>query len=245
MAIDPVTTWHATLPERPAAALVGSSAPMVRLRAALEQAATETAPVMIRGESGSGKTLAGRVFLAACALPRGVVRVRCGRDGPDEVSAKLYWLLEASARKAPAALLLDDVGDTPSWLQDRIQAAVASASTVCPPRIAATTSRDLERLVTRGALQQDFLLLTLGTTLWIPPLRVRRGDIREIVQHFLLSFPGATFEEDALEWLEAQTWPENVRQLRDVVRRLVLLHDHVTCAHIAREFGYARRKADK
>ena len=44
-------------------------------------------------------------------------------------------------------------------------------------------------------------------------------------QHLLSGFPGASFDEEALEWLEAQAWPENVRQLRDVVRRLVLLHD--------------------
>jgi DNA-binding NtrC family response regulator len=242
MAVDPVTTWHGTLPDRPGAALVGSSGPMVRLRATLEEAANVTTPVVIRGESGTGKTLAGRVLLALGSRPSGLVRLRCGRSNPDETNAKLYRLVESSARKAPVGLLLDDLGDAPKWLQERVQTAVASASSVCPPRIVSATSHDLERLASHGALDPDFVRLTQGTTVWMPPLRLRRGDIREIVQHLLSGFPNATFDEEALAWLEAQAWPENVRQLRDVVRRLVLLHDHVTHAHIVRELGHPRRR---
>jgi two-component system, NtrC family, response regulator AtoC len=242
MAVDPFTTCHGALPDPPILALVGSSPPMVRLRSLLAEAALGTEPMILRGESGAGKTLAARIVFAQSPHCRSVVRLRCGRAGPDETCEKLFRLLQSSAKKENVCLLLDDFGDAPTWLQERVCTAVASASSVCPPRIVSTTARDLERLSAHGKLQGAFFRLTQGKMVWIPPLRVRRGDIREIVEHFLKPFPDASFDPDALEWLEAQAWPENVRQLRGVVRRLVLLHDHVTKAHIRQEFGGGRRR---
>jgi two-component system, NtrC family, response regulator AtoC len=217
---------------------------MVRLRTALEQAAIGTAPLLLRGESGTGKTLAARVLFALEPQPCDVIRLRCRTVSPNGVDAEFDRLMEPRARPAPIGLLLDDVGDAPIWLQDRVLSVVNSLGNLGAPRIVSATTRDLERLSSQGALGPEFLSLTRGTTLWLPPLRVRRADVREIVQHFLLQFPGTSFDAEALAWLEAQAWPENVRQLRDAVRRLVLLHDRVTRAHIVQEFGRPRSSKD-
>lgn len=240
MSIDPITTCKGTLPNPPLLAFVGSSAAAVRLRALLARAATTSEPVSFRGESGSGKTLAARVLSAQAHPPRTLMRLRCRLVTPDEAIGKLDRISELTNRIEAVDLLLDEVGDAPSWLQERVCSALTSMSGLHPPRILSATARDVERLSDQGALHPDFLELTQGTTIWIPPLRVRRADIREIVGHFLTAFPGVSFDSEAWEWLEAQAWPENVRQLRDVVRRLALLHDHVTRAHIHEEFGVKR-----
>ena len=154
MGIDPVTTWHGALPDHPLQALVGSSAAVVRLRGLLEEAATKNDPVMIRGESGSGKTLAARALMAQAPRPWTVVRLRCGRASPYETTERLCRLSELAAENEPVGLLLDDVGDAPigsrigfaaPW---RRRAAAAHSGSYLRPRATCSDCRPRARFRT-------------------------------------------------------------------------------------------------
>jgi DNA-binding NtrC family response regulator len=112
-------------------------------------------------------------------------------------------------------------------------------------RVIATTSRDIERFARAGTFLPAFLDLLGGPTIWLPPLRTRRSDIPELARHFLDSLPGRELDQDALRLLERQSWPGNVRQLREAIRRLALLHDRITLDHVERELRMMRAEASR
>jgi DNA-binding NtrC family response regulator len=221
---------------------VGGSTALDRVREALAVAAVSGDPVMIRGESGVGKSLAARVLLAQSRSAGTVVRLRCGRASRERASEQLSELARSCAG-GRASLFLDDVGDAPIWLQEQIGERMTALG-VDSTRIVAATSRDLERLVTRGRLHPDFVRLIAGTTIWVPPLRVRRGDVGELVHHFLEQFAPIDVSEDALACLASQAWPDNVRQLQDITRRLGLLYQRVAREQVLREITAQRARAD-
>lgn len=169
---------------------------------------------------GAGKTTTARlVHELGGGGP--LVRVCCASSwetsGP--LSARVLW---------GSTLLLEEIGAATVGLQREVLGLVERAKSSQTFRLIATSHRNIEQSVRRDAFLAA-LLAALSPVIWLPPLRTRRDDVallarqfaREIcAEHDIAPFE---FDEDSMEELKAQSWPGNVRQLRDFVTRVALL----------------------
>jgi DNA-binding NtrC family response regulator len=225
--------------------LLGSSLAMRDLYAQLERAAASDAPVLLQGESGTGKDLAAEALMVAShRRARPWVVVECGRLPTTLAESELFGheagaftgasgqVIGAVERASGGTLLLDEVGDLPLELQPKllgflerksIQRVGGDRALPVDVRVIATTHHVLEEEINRGTFRAD-LFYRLGVIqLWLPPLRDRREDIPELIAHFLsellgpVELPGAVLRQ-----LCAQDYPGNVRELRNAVERAAL-----------------------
>ncbi|PQO24169.1 nitrogen regulation protein NR(I) [Rhodobacteraceae bacterium WD3A24] len=177
--------------------------------------------VLVTGESGTGKSLIARAihdFSDRRHMPFAVAGAAdlAGADGP---SALL-------ARSRGGTLVFDEVGDFDLEAQMRI-VRMLDAIDEKGPRIAATSQGDLAERMEAGAFRQDLFYRLGGVTIAVPPLRERVDDIPLLAEHFLAraareGAPARRFSDEAMELMRAYSWPGNVRQLHNVVRRLVV-----------------------
>jgi two-component system response regulator HydG len=231
--------------------LLGQSPPMRQLRALIERIAAASSPVLISGETGTGKEL---VALAIHTDgPRGdkpFVAVNCAALPEPLLESELFGHARGAFTGAThnrrglfveaeeGTLFLDEVGDLPLPLQGKLLRVLQSgevrpvgsetARTV-NVRCIAATHKDLTALVERGLFRQDLFFRLDVLRVPVPALRERTGDIPILVEHFLdLSrqrSPGSVLTglaPDAFGLLEAHSWPGNVRQLENLVERLVV-----------------------
>jgi len=229
--------------------LVGTSAAIEGLRARLARIAPSDAPVLISGETGTGKEVAARLVAslsARAAAP--FVPINCGALGKSLIESELFGhekgaFTGAVARKKGAfeaahegTLFLDEVGELPLELQPQLLRVLESGevrrvgaadSFSVDVRLVAATNRDLAREVERGAFREDLYHRLHVLTLELPSLRERRDDIPLLARHFVaqLSPAGAalSLSPEAVRKLVGHEWPGNVRELRNVLQRAVLL----------------------
>jgi two-component system, NtrC family, response regulator HydG len=233
-------------------ALVGASEAMVVLQDVIRRTAPSPAPVLITGESGSGKELVARA-LHDCSprRHRPFVAVSCCALAADRLDSDLFGHTRGAFAGATATrrglfaeanggtLFLDEIGDMPAELQAKLLRvlddgevrAVGSDTVRCVDvRIVAATNQHLEEHVEAGRLRSDLFFRLNVVRIAVPPLRERRGDVAELVERFLararVRNPAAKarrFSSAALKRLEAYSWPGNVRELENIVERLVIL----------------------
>jgi two-component system, NtrC family, response regulator HydG len=231
--------------------IVGQSLPMRQLRALIERVAAAVSPVLISGETGTGKEL---VALAIHTDgPRGrkpFVAVNCAALPEPLLESELFghargaFTGAAQARRGlfveaeGGTLFLDEVGDLPLPLQGKLLRVLQSgevrpvgsetARTV-DARVIAATHKDLSVLVERGLFREDLFFRLDVLRVPVPPLRERAEDLPALVEHFLeKSLERASrsllagFEPEALDFLASHSWPGNVRQLENLIERLVV-----------------------
>lgn len=232
-------------------ALLGRSRPMQALCREIGRVAATDLPVLILGETGTGKELVARALYRHGQRSEGpFLAVNCAAVPETLLESELFGhergaFTGADRRRigrfeqaAEGTLLLDEIGDLTQptqakllrVLQDGTFQRLGGAETVrVRTRILAATHRDLEREVVEGAgFREDLFFRLSGVVLRVPPLRERVEDIGELVDHFLrrhgvvLVGEPVGIRRDALEWLGEQVWPGNVRQLENVVRRAIL-----------------------
>ena len=224
---------------------------MRQVYATLERAAQGTATVLVRGESGTGKELAARAIHDAsprCSKP--FVKIDCASLPENLLESELFGYEKgaftgATARKPGRAeladkgtLFLDEIGELTlplqakllRLLQDRIIERLGGTKTIpLDVRVVAATHRDLESMVERQQFRLDLFYRLNVVPLWLPPLRARREDIDVLVEHFCRQLgrangkPNITVDKDAVRALRGQRWPGNVRQLQNLIERLVVL----------------------
>jgi DNA-binding NtrC family response regulator len=247
--------------------LLGSSSAMVELRDRVLRAARSNASVLVTGERGTGKELVARALHRASPRAKGVLeRLNCAAVPAELIESELFGH-EAGAftgatkqragkfeRADGGTLFLDEVGDmAPSMqakllrvLQEREIERVGGSETLkIDVRVVAATNRDLRADSATGAFRADLFDRLNVVPLELPPLRARRGDIPVLVEHFLAlskrenARPGVTLDEGALAALAAHPFPGNVRELKNLVERLVILSpdDRVTRADVERSLG--------
>ncbi len=209
--------------------LVGQSAAMRRVFAVLERAAEAATPVLLEGESGTGKAACGRTLHAAGPrADRPLVEVAVLPGAESDVDAQLFGdertqgaLLEA----AGGTVYLHDVAALPLSTQHRLLRAL---ETGCLPggqpfdaRLIAASDRSLEAASASGAFRPD-LLLVLGTVrVHLPSLRERPEDIPALLRGFAgVQGDAEVLPEGAVAMLARHDWPGNVRELRSVFARL-------------------------
>jgi transcriptional regulator with GAF, ATPase, and Fis domain len=222
------------------------------LRAALARAvlvAPTTTPVLVTGDSGTGKELVARVLHELGPNPGGpLVAVNCGALPRELAESELFghergaftgaagrragWFDDASG----GTLVLDEIGELPLDLQPkllrvlesgRLRRVGGSGEVAARVRVVAMTLRDLEGEVQRRSFRADLYYRLAGICLRLPPLRERRGDIALLAAQFLREMEAEVgprrLEAAALAALAAADWPGNVRELRNVIRRAAIL----------------------
>jgi two-component system nitrogen regulation response regulator GlnG len=201
--------------------LVGRTPSMQALYRLVARVMNTELPVLITGESGTGKSLIARAvhdFSDRRTLPF-VTASSADLDGVDGPSTIL-------ARARGGSILFDEVGDLGEEAQAKIVRMLDSMSDSAP-RIMATSQKNLMERMESGDFRQDLFYRLGGVTIAVPALRERVDDIPLLAAHFLNRAerdggPVRRFASDALDMVRAYSWPGNVRQLENTVRRLTV-----------------------
>ncbi len=201
--------------------LVGRTPAMQTLYRLIARVMNAELPVLITGESGTGKSLIARTVHDLSdrrTLPFVVA------TGPDLASMEGPATLISRVRNG--TLLFDEVADLPEEAQARIVRMLDSFND-SGPRVMATSQADLAARLEKGKFRQDLFYRLSGVTLSVPSLRERVEDITLLADHFAAraerdGFPARGMADGAKELIRAYSWPGNVRQLENVVRRLSL-----------------------
>jgi two-component system, NtrC family, nitrogen regulation response regulator GlnG len=201
--------------------LVGRTAIMQALYRVVARVMNTDLPVLVWGESGTGKSLIARAihdFSDRRSLPFVTITASDLQDleGPARVLARVKG----------GTLLIDEVGDIPEELQARIVRMMDTPGEYLP-RFLATSQTDLTAAMEAGEVRKDLYYRLTGATLNVPALRERVDDIPLLAEHFLSRVeksgqPQRVLSEEAVEIFRNYSWPGNVRQLENAVRRLGL-----------------------
>jgi two-component system nitrogen regulation response regulator GlnG len=201
--------------------LVGRTPSMQALYRLVARVMNTELPVLITGESGTGKSLIARAihdFSDRRTLPF-VVAAPSDLEGMDGPSAVI-------ARAKGGSILFDEVGDLGEAAQGKI-VRMLDAMGDSAPRVMATSQKDLMERMEAGAFRQDLFYRLGGVSIAVPSLRERVDDIPLLATHFLARAErdGVTarrFASDAMDLIRAYSWPGNVRQLENTIRRLTV-----------------------
>ena len=229
--------------------MVGNSLGLRRVFTLVERLADAREPVLIFGDSGSGKELVARALHDSSSRKRGpFLALNCGALTHTLIESELFGHVKGTFTGAtsdkPGAfeaasrgtLFLDEIGELPLDLQPKLLR-VLESSTVrrvggteevpVQTRIVAATHRNLEALVEQGLFREDLFHRLFVLTVRIPPLSERPEDILPLARHFIRSHAPRTveLEPSAERALETYAWPGNVRELRNVIVRALLMGD--------------------
>jgi len=227
--------------------LNGVSASINSVRATLKRVAGTGSRVLITGPAGVGKEVAARLLHAwSTRIDAPFVVVSAARMEPENVEEELFGVEEGDDLARPGllerahggTLFLDEIADMPITAQAKILrvlteqsfSRVGGSRTVrVDVRVVSATSRNLAEEIAAGRFREDLYYRLNVVPVHLPPLADRREDIPPLVEHFLARFATerrvATPEiaPEALAALQAYDWPGNVRQLRNIVERTVIL----------------------
>jgi len=227
-------------------ALVGTSAAMRRLRAAVARLSTQDVSILIQGESGTGKELVARALHERGARQKGhFVALNCGAIPGSLIDSELFGHIKGAFTGATSdrpgvfveadggTLFLDEIGDMPIEVQARLLRVLQDGD-VRPVggvglrnvdvRVIAATHVDLDAAVAAGRFRQDLYYRLNVVVLVVPPLRERIDDLPFLAAHFLRKHAGETphsITPEALEVMASYSWPGNVRELENALMRAI------------------------
>jgi len=231
--------------------IVGQSASLRKVLEAVQRAAPTNATVMLLGESGVGKELVARtVHRNSPRAGQRFVQVNCAAIPEELIESELFGHEKGSFTGATekqigkfeqadrGTIFLDEVGDmSPKTqakvlrvLQEQEVERLGSARTIkVDVRVIAATNKDLEEAISRGEFREDLFFRLNVIPIVVPPLRERREDIPQLVQHFARltseehNLKPKKFEAAAMDALQRYRWRGNIRELRNTVERVMIM----------------------
>ncbi len=227
--------------------LVGASRTMKELRRTLDRAIGSSVPVLLLGETGTGKELAARAIHRGRDTEGPFVPLDCGAIPPELLESELFGARSGAYtglredRKGlieearAGTLFLDEIGNLTGALQVKLLRALDTGrfrrlgenrERESSFGLVAATNRDLRRAVARGDFRDDLYYRIAVMVIELPPLRERRGDIPLLARYFLrreVAGEPVEITAGALRKLEEHGWPGNVRELRNVIQRALAL----------------------
>nr|WP_314545238.1 sigma-54 dependent transcriptional regulator [uncultured Massilia sp.] len=232
-------------------AIVGEHPTLLKVLETVGQVARTRAPVLILGESGTGKELvADAIHHNSPRAARPIVKINMGAITPSLFESEMFGHVRGAFTDARAdrkghvasadggTLFLDEIGELNRGdqvkllrvLQDqRYQPVGASTTVQADVRVVSATNRELAEMVASGDFREDLFYRLNLITIRMPPLRERRSDIPLLARHIAgkvadgYGLGEVDIAPAALEWLAAQPWPGNIRQLRQTLERTLLL----------------------
>ena len=249
--------------------LVGRSQAMQDIYRTLARLMQTDLTVMIAGESGTGKELVASalheygkrkkgpfVAINMAAIPRDLIESELFGHEKGAFTGANTRSVGRFEQAEGGTLFLDEIGDMPMEAQTRLLRVLQQGeyTTVggrnpikTNVRIVAATNKDLRGLIGQGLFREDLFFRLNVVPIRLPPLRERREDISDLVQHFFKEaeaegLPRKVIDGEALEELKSYHWPGNIRELENLIRRLTALYPQETigAALIAHELDYGR-----
>ncbi|MCC6741405.1 MAG: sigma 54-interacting transcriptional regulator [Planctomycetia bacterium] len=230
-------------------AIVGRGPAMLEMLRAVDRAAARPQPVLIHGETGTGKELVARALHASGPFRRGpFVAENCAAISPMLMESELFGHVRGAFSGATAehaglfrradggVLFLDEIGDLDMAMQAKLLRVledgevrpVGSDRTIrVNVRVVTATHHDLRLLVSQGKFRSDLYYRLSPFRVDVPALRERREDIPALVRHFLGKFGAGEIEPEGMRRLVLARWPGNVRQLEHVLGVLCAGDDEV------------------
>jgi DNA-binding NtrC family response regulator len=252
--LEEVKSLRESREEGAAEELLGESDAMRRLRALVLRVARSDAPVLVKGETGTGKELVARAIHRHGARPDGpFVAINCATLPETLLESELFGHARGAFTDARAArtglfvqasggtLFLDEIGELARALQPKLLRALqercvrpvgAAEEVPFDARLVAATNRDLESAVEEGRFREDLFFRLDVLPVEVPPLRARGGDVLLLAQHFARQYatrigrPALGLSRAAAERLGDYDWPGNVRELQNAIERATALCDH-------------------
>ena len=231
--------------------MVGTSAPMMEVRDMIEKVAPTNARVLITGENGTGKELVARQLHELSPRRYGpFIEVNCAAIPAELIESQLFGHEKGSFTSAikqkkgdfelanGGTLFLDEIGDMSLAAQAKVLRALQENKIVrvggekeipVDVRIIAATNKDLRKMIDENAFREDLYHRLSVIVVHVPPLRERKDDIPLLVGNFVeiiaqnMGKAAPSFTDNALEELKNYQWTGNIRELHNIVERLVIL----------------------
>ena len=224
---------------------------MKKVMSQVDRVASTETRVCILGETGTGKELVARTLHEKGPRSSGpFVAINCAAVPAELIESELFGHEKGSFTGATArhagkfeqadhgTLFLDEIGDMPMPMQAKLlrvleEGEIERIGTTKPVavnvRVIVATHRNLDALVSEGKFRQDLYHRIFVFPLYLPPLRERREDIPALISHFVAqvctqnNWKPVEFTADAVKALQGYSWPGNIRELRNMIERLMLL----------------------
>lgn len=247
--------------------LVGSSSAMQEVMRQVEMAAPSVAPVLITGETGTGKEVVARsIHMLSPRGDRPFVAINCSAIPESLMESEIFGhergaFTGAAERRIGCfeladggTLLLDEIGEMPAptqakllrVLEDRkVRRLGSKVETPVDVRVLAATNKNPEQAVGDGHLRQDLYFRLNVFHIYLPPLREHKEDLPLLVEHLLVEISEkyakkvAGLGTDVMDLFRSYPWPGNVRELRNVLERAAIVSDRGTISrqHLPSDFG--------
>ena len=261
------------LDERLYDSMVGGSPALQKVRSYIDAVSKSDISVLVQGESGTGKELVAQaIHQASLRSARNFVAVDCCTLGEQLFESELFGhekgaFTSADRQKkgliegaAGGTLFLDEIGEIAPASQAKLLRVIESGTfrrvggtkdLRANVRIVAATNRDLGALSEEGGFRADLFFRLSGFVINVPPLRERREDIPELVRHFIRHHDfsrriDVVVSPDAMESLMVYDWPGNIRELKNVIERAIILmgdQRELTVDHLVFNSAAPRRSA--
>ncbi len=231
--------------------LIGRSEPFLQVIESIKQVAPTNIIVLIMGESGTGKEMIAKaIHLLSMRKDKPLLTVNCGAIPEGILESELFGHEKGSFTGAidrkmgyfeaanGGTLFLDEIGEMPLGTQVKLLRVLEEKEFMrvggnrilkVDVRVLAATNKDLEKAVSRQEFRKDLFYRLNAVKISVPPLRERKADIRPLAIHFAgdvcrennIRFQG--FTDDAFRIMEDYSWPGNIRELRNLVERMIIL----------------------
>ncbi len=245
--------------------IIGESEPIAHVKDMIEKVAPTDARVLITGPNGSGKELVAKwLHMKSERHKKSLVEVNCAAIPAELIESELFGHEKGSFTSAhkqrigkfeqanEGTLFLDDIGDMSLSAQAKVLRALQEHKVTrvggdkeikVNVRVLAATNKDLEAEIKNGNFREDLYHRLSVIVMRVPPLNDRKDDIPLLVKHFLDQIakeygqPKKKVSKEALKALQERDWSGNIRQLRNVVERLVIMSGEEITAEIVETYA--------